>query len=35
MPSMRLQLTLVSAGATPAELGSYVLDHTASTLSGT
>jgi len=35
MPSMRLQLTLVSAGATPAELGSYVLDHTASTLSST
>ena len=32
MPSMRLQLTLVSAGATRAELGRYVLDHSASTL---
>jgi len=32
MPSMRLQLTLASAGATPAELGTYVLDHSASTL---
>ena len=31
MPSMRLQLTLASAGATPAELGRYVLDHSAST----
>ena len=31
MPSMRLQLTLASAGATPTELGSYVLDHSAST----
>jgi hypothetical protein len=27
MPSMRLQLTLASAGATPAELGRYVLEH--------
>ena len=32
MPSMRLQLTLASAGATCAELGRYVLDHSASTL---
>ena len=32
MPSMRLQLTLASAGATRAELGRYVLDHSASTL---
>jgi hypothetical protein len=31
MPSMRLQLTLVSAGDTRAELGRYVLDHSAST----
>jgi hypothetical protein len=31
MPSMRLQLTLASAGATRAELGRYVLDHSAST----
>jgi hypothetical protein len=31
MPSMRLQLTLASAGATPAELGRYVLEHSAST----
>jgi hypothetical protein len=30
MPSMRLQLTLASAGATRAELGRYVLDHSAS-----
>jgi hypothetical protein len=30
MPSMRLQLTLASAGATRAELGTYVLDHSAS-----
>jgi len=30
MPSMRLRLTLVSAGATRAELGTYVLDHSAS-----
>ena len=29
MPSMRLQLTLASAGATPAELGRYVLEHSA------
>jgi len=29
MPSMRLQLTLASAGATRAELGRYVLDHSA------
>ena len=29
MPSMRLQLTLASAGAAPAELGRYVLEHTA------
>jgi hypothetical protein len=28
---MRPQLTLASAGATPAELGGYVLDHSAST----
>lgn len=31
MPSMRLQLTLASAGSTRAELGTYVLDHSAST----
>ena len=31
MPSMRLQLTIASAGATRAELGRYVLDHSAST----
>jgi hypothetical protein len=31
MPSMRLQLTLASAGATRAELGRYVLDHSAAT----
>ena len=31
MPSMRLQLTLASAGATRAEVGSYVLDHAAPT----
>ena len=31
MPSMQLQLTLASAGATRAELGRYVLDHSAST----
>ena len=31
MPSMRVELTLASAGATPAELGRYVLDHSAST----
>ena len=31
MPSMRLQLTLASAGATRAELGRYVLDHRAAT----
>jgi hypothetical protein len=31
MPSMRLQLTLASAGASRAELGIYVLDHSAST----
>jgi hypothetical protein len=30
MPSMRPQLTLASAGATRAELGRYVLDHSAS-----
>ena len=30
MPSMRLQLTLASVGATRAELGRYVLEHTAS-----
>jgi hypothetical protein len=30
MPSMRLQITLVSAGGTPAELGTYALDHSAS-----
>jgi hypothetical protein len=29
MPSMRLQLTLASAGGTGAELGRYVLDHSA------
>jgi hypothetical protein len=33
MPSMRLQLTLASVGATGAELGRYVLDHSASPLS--
>ena len=31
MPSMRLQLTLASAGATRAELGRYVLEHSALT----
>jgi hypothetical protein len=31
MTSMRLQLTIASAGATRAELGRYVLDHSAST----
>ena len=31
MTSMRLQLTLASAGATRAELGRYVLDHAAPT----
>lgn len=31
MPSMRLQLSISSAGATRAELGRYVLDHSAST----
>jgi hypothetical protein len=31
MTSMRLQLTLASAGATRAELGRYVLEHSAST----
>jgi hypothetical protein len=30
MPSMRLQLTLESGGATRAELGRYVLEHSAS-----
>ena len=30
MPSMRLQITLASAGDTRAELGTYVLDHSAS-----
>jgi hypothetical protein len=30
MPSMRLELTIVSAGATRAELGRYVLEHSAS-----
>jgi hypothetical protein len=34
MTSTRLQLTLASAGATRAELGRYVLDHSASTLPG-
>ena len=34
MPSMRLHLTLASAGTTRAELGRYVLDHSASTLPG-
>jgi len=29
MPSMGLQLPLTSAGATGAELGRYVLEHTA------
>jgi hypothetical protein len=33
MPSMRLQLTLASADAARAELGRYVLDHSALTLS--
>jgi hypothetical protein len=32
MPSMRLELTLASAGAARTELGKYVLDHSASTL---
>ena len=32
MKSMRLQLTLASAGAAPAELGRYVLEHQASTI---
>jgi hypothetical protein len=31
MPSMRLRLTLASAGAARAELGQYVLEHSAST----
>jgi hypothetical protein len=31
LPSMRLELTLASAGATRAELGRYVLEHSAST----
>ena len=31
MPSMRLRLTLASVGATRAELGTFVLDHSAST----
>jgi hypothetical protein len=31
MPSMRLQLTLASAGATRTELGRYVLEHSALT----
>ena len=31
MPSMRLRLTLASVGATRAVLGTYVLDHSAST----
>ena len=30
MPSMRLEITLASAGATRAELGRYVLEHRAS-----
>jgi hypothetical protein len=30
MPSMRLQITLVSAGDTHTELGTYALDHSAS-----
>ena len=34
MPSMRLQLTLASTGGTRAEIGRYVLDHSASTLPG-
>jgi hypothetical protein len=34
MPSMRLELTLVSADATRAELGRYVLEHSASTPPG-
>ena len=29
MPSMRLQLTLTSAGAARTELGRYVLEHSA------
>jgi len=31
LPSMRLELTLTSAGAAPTELGRYVLEHSAST----
>ena len=31
MPYMRLQLTLASVGATRAEVGRYVLDHSAPT----
>jgi hypothetical protein len=31
LPSTRMQITLTSAGATPAELGKYVLEHSAST----
>jgi hypothetical protein len=31
MPSIRLQLTLTSSGAAPAELGRYVLEHSATT----
>ena len=31
MPSMRLELTLTSSGAAPAELGRYVLEHSATT----
>ena len=31
MPSMRMELTLVSAGGTRAELGTYVLEHSAPT----
>jgi hypothetical protein len=31
MPSMRLQITLASAGTTGTELGTYVLEHSAST----
>jgi len=33
MPSMRLELTLTSAGVAPTELGRYVLEHSASTSS--
>ncbi len=33
LPSMRLELTLTSAGAAPTELGRYVLEHSASTYS--